>query len=82
MKSDNSTLHTSKEQQREEAKMSQIKADMKAYLKTQNKNALIRHIFEQLDMYYDLRDLSRHLNEENEQLKKQLETTKTQKEST
>lgn len=66
-----SSKKLTKAEQLEAAKMAQIKADMKAHLKSLSKNDLIRHIFEQLDLYYDLRNLAQSLHKENLDLKKQ-----------
>lgn len=48
----------SKEEQRKIAEFVQLRADMKAHLKTMSKNELIQQIFELIDLY----NLERHKN--------------------
>lgn len=60
---------TIREQKEQEAKAAQIYRDLKAMLKSKNKNELIRMIFEQIDIYQEQQGLLRQLHAENKQLK-------------
>lgn len=51
----------------EKKEFTQVRADMKAFLKQQNKNDLIKMIFEQLDLYVELRREFKALQEQKEQ---------------
>ena len=60
------------EQKEQQGQLEKIKAEMKEFLKQQNKNALIRTIFEQIDLYRELQAMAAQLLEENKQLKDKL----------
>ena len=47
----------------------QIRANMKAFLKQQSKNDLIKMIFEQLDLYIELRQELKALKAQKEEVK-------------
>ena len=65
-------LSEEKQLEADQKEFAQIRSNMRAYLKQQSKNDLIKLIFEQLDLYIELR-------KELKELKQSLEDRKEQK---
>lgn len=59
----------SRDEREAEAKAAQVYRDLKAMLKAKGKNDLIKMIFEQIQIYQELQQVCRQLQQENEQLK-------------
>lgn len=64
-------MKSSEQENKTAEQWAQIKADMKAFLKTQSKNEIIRIVFSQLELYLEQREANKVLLER----LKQYETT-------
>lgn len=70
-------MRLSENDQKEAAEFSQIRADMKAFLKQQSKNDLIKMIFEQLDLYVELRREFKALKEQKDSSNEEVSSSTT-----